>query len=284
MSELKAKNHDQVQAEAKRIAAREVREKDEVVRERDRQIAGLKRQVTVLNKKLPTGRAQALGDVREETLAQTLIARCPQDDIVAIAKRAGGADLVQTVRDTSMSPCGTIAWESKRAANWSKAWVTKLRDDLRHGSHTVGVIVSDVLPDPDRVIDNIDGIWVTNLDAAPDLAVLLRDGIIRVATARGARGRRDDLKGLVYDYMCSPEFISRVSVISETLKVMRSGNDLDRRTSMARYAEREKQFDTIAIELSGVYGDLRGLGSSLPPIQSLELSAPEASDALPPAA
>src|SRR5262249_25929645 len=103
-SELRAANDERVQAEAKRLAAKEnrdkdkeLRDKDEVIRERDRQIAGLRRKVTAL--KLPAGRAQALGDVREETLAQSLTSRCPQDDIVAISKRNGGADLLQSVRN-----------------------------------------------------------------------------------------------------------------------------------------------------------------------------------------
>lgn len=283
-TELRAESQEQVKAEAKRLATKELREKDEEVRESQRQIAGLRRQVTALNKKLPVGRAQALGDVREETLAQRLIGRCPQDEIVAVSKRAGGVDLVQSVRDPSGCICGTIGWESKRTANWSKGWVPKLRDDLRRGNHTVGVIVSDALPDPDRIIVNIDGIWVTNLEAAPDLAVLVRDAVVQVASARGARGRREDLKGAVYDYMCGPEFVGRVSVIVENLQTMRAGIDLERRAVTARLSEREKQLDTVVIEVAGIYGDLRGLGSALPQIQTLELPQSEAKDALPPAA
>jgi hypothetical protein len=281
-NELNAENHEQMKAEAKRMAAKEVREIGEVVRERDRQISGLKRTVTALNKKLPAGRAQALGDVREETLAQSLIARCPQDEVLAVSKRGGGADLVQSVRDLSGCICGTIAWESKRAASWSKGWVPKLRDDMRRGNHTVGVIVSDVLPDPDRIIVNIDGIWVTTLDAAPDLAVLLRDAVVQVAMARGARGRRDDLKGVVYDYMVGP-FGERMTVIVENLHKMRSGIDLERRALNARLSERETELDTVVVEFAGIYGDLRGLGSALPPIQTLELPAPETNGELPPA-
>jgi hypothetical protein len=169
-------------------------------------------------------------------------------------------------------------------ADKDDGWVPKLRDDLRRGNCTVGVIVSDVLPDPDRIIVNIDGIWVTTLDAAPDLAVLLRDGITQVATARGARGRRNDLKGLVYDYVCSPEFTGRVAVIVENLQRMRDDIGKERRTVNARLSERDTQLDAVVIEVAGIYGDLRGLDSALLPIQTLELPAPDANEALPPAA
>jgi hypothetical protein len=153
----------------------------------------------------------------------------------------------------------------------------------RHRLRCLGVIVSDALPDPDRIIVNIDGIWVTTLDAAPDLAVLLRDAVVQVAAARGVRGRRDDLKGAVYDYMVGPEFSGRVTVIVENLQKMRSGIDLERRALNARLSERETQLDTVVIEFAGIYGDLRGLGSALPPIQTLELPAPETNGELPPA-
>lgn len=238
---------------------------------RDRQIARLKRQVIDLSKKLPSDRAQALGDIRQETLAQRLASRCPHDQIDVVPKGVRGADIVQHVRNPAGQVCGSILWEAKRAAAWSKGWVRKLREDQRQGNHTLAVIVSDALPDLDRSLVQVDGIWVANLDVAGDLAVLLRDTVIDVAAARGARARRDDLKGLAYDYLAGPDFAAHVTAIIENAKRMRASLEQERRALQTRWAEREQQIEAVVGELAGVYGELRGLGTALPSIQQLEL-------------
>jgi hypothetical protein len=212
--------------------------------------------------------------VRQETLAQRLTSRCPQDEITAVPRGVRGADIVQRVR-SSGGVCGTILWESKRAANWSSGWVRKLREDQRQGNHTVAVIVSDALPRPDCSLTEVDGIWVADLDVAPDLAVLLRDTVIQVAAARGAHAQRNDLKGLAYDYLAGPGFTSHVVAIIENAQKMRAGLDQERRSLQARWAEREQQIESVVGELAGIYGDLRGLGTALPTIEHLELPQPE---------
>lgn len=269
--EIRAELAPEVEKRAARLRAKELRDEEEKVRERDRQITALRRQVTNLSKKLPSPRAQALGDVRQETLAQRLVSRCPNDDVLPVPRGVRGADIVQQVRGPSGIVCGTILWESKRAANWSKGWVRKLREDQRKGNHTVAVIVSEVLPQPDCSLTEVDGIWVVDLDMAADLAVLLRDTVVQVASARGARAQRDDLKGLAYDYLAGPGFASHVIAIVENAHKMRTSLDQERRALQARWAEREQQIAAVVGELAAVYGDLRGLGTALPTIEQLEL-------------
>lgn len=273
--EIRAELAPEVEKKAARLRARELRDEEEKVRERDRQITALRRQVTNLSKKLPSPRAQALGDVRQETLAQRLASRCPSDEIPHVPRGVRGADIVQRVRGSSGSVCGTILWESKRATTWSKSWVRKLREDQRKGNHTMAVIVSEALPQPDCSLAEVEGIWVVDLDVAPDLAVLLRDTVLQVASARGARAQRDDLKGLAYDYLAGPEFASHVIAIVETAHKMRASLDQERRALQARWAEREQQIAAVVRELAEIYGDLRGLGTALPVIEQLELPPPE---------
>jgi hypothetical protein len=139
----------------------------------------------------------------------------------------------------------------------------------------VAVIVSDVLPHADCSLTEVDGIWVADLDVAPDLAMLLRDRIIQVADARGVRARRDDLKGLLYDYLAGPGFASHVVAIIENAQMMRASLDLERRALQTRWAEREQQIQGVVGELAGIYGELKGLGTALPTIEHLELPQQE---------
>ena len=232
--------------------------------------------MTSLTKQLPPSRAQALGFTREETLAQQLARRCPNDTIAPVARGTRGADIVQRVRAPAGGICGTILWESKRAANWNRSWLRKLQQDQRQGNHQFAVLVSDVLPRSDCTLIQVDGIWVVDFDLAADLAILLRDTVIKVAAARGARAKREDLKGLAYDYLAGPRFASHVQAIIESAQRMRQSLELERRALQAKWAEREQQIDTVVGELAVIWGDLRGLGTALAPVEQLELPAPGA--------
>jgi hypothetical protein len=129
---------------------------------------------------------------------------------------------VQLVRHGSGRVCGTILWESKRTATWQRGWVATLKEDQRRGSHPQGVIVFDALPYPDQPVTRIDAVWVTNLDTASDLALVLRETVMQVASTRGAPAPHDDLKGRVYDYVGGPQFSDRVRGIVETMQSMRT--------------------------------------------------------------
>jgi len=260
--------------QARKLAADEVRESREELSESRRQISSLKRTVTTLQKKLPAGRAQELGVVRQHSLAEILEARFRTDRISMIGRGVAGADVVQTVCDGSGTSCGSILWETKRAANWQKAWLRKLKSDQMAGKHTVAVIVSDVLPDPDRPLVQIDGVWVTTLDVAGDLATVLRQPLLEVATARGAGARRDDLKGRVYDYLAGDEFTTRIISIVETAKRMRDSVAVEQRAFQTRWRERERQIESVVCDVAAVIGDLRGIGAALPAVDGLELPAP----------
>jgi len=133
------------------------------------------------------------------------------------------------------------------------------------------VIVSDALPDPDRTLSRIDGVWVVTIDVAGDVATILRHALVEVAAVRGSAAQRDDLKGRVYDYIASSDFVDRIVSIVETTHRMRQDLDLERRALQTRWAARERQIDSVLMDIANVIGDLQGIGASLPPVKALEL-------------
>jgi hypothetical protein len=149
---------------AENLAAEELRGAREQLRDEQRQNRSLRTKLTKLQRS-PAGRAQELGVQRQQTLAEILQARFRTDRISVTRRGVAGADVVQVVCDGAGAACGSILWETKRAANWQKAWLRKLRTDQRAGKHEMGVIVSDTLPDQDRTLMQIDGVWVTTIDA-----------------------------------------------------------------------------------------------------------------------
>jgi hypothetical protein len=270
--ELAAEVDEKAAAKAQRLAQADVRAAREEVRERDRRISNLQGQITRLQKRIPDPRAQELGVERQQTLADLLHERFPEDTIEVVRRGVAGADVRQTVRAAGAAS-GSILWESKRAAAWSASWVKKLAGDLRHGGDAVGVIVSDVLPEEDQVLLQLGSVWACTLDAAVALAGALRQGIIQVSGARAAAARRDDLKGRVYDYLTGPEFGARIGSVVRTATAIRADVETERRAFTARWTTREHQAEAIVEDLAVIYGDLRGIGTALGPVEQLELAA-----------
>ena len=135
------------------------------------------------------------------------------------------------------------------------------------------MIVSDVLPNDDLILTQVDGLWACKLEAAGEIASALRQGIVQAALAHGATARRDDLKGRVYDYLVSATFVERITSVVTSACQIREGIDAERGAFGAKWAERERQANAIIEDLAAVYGELRGIGASVGSIDTLELEA-----------
>jgi hypothetical protein len=264
----------QAASKAEKLAAGQLRAKDEELREATKQISTLKSRVTKLQRRLPGSRAQELGVVRQDTLADLLGRRFPADEIRVIGRGIAGGDVRQMVCGPN-GPAGSILWESKRAASWSKTWVSKLEMDRRNGSYTVGVIVSDVLPNEEKSVDLVDGVWVCTLDAAGECGLFLRQRILEVAAALGAVALREDLKGQVYDYVTGRAFADRMSALVTTAIRLREEIEGERRAFKVKWAERDRCADSIIDTAATLWGDLRGIGACMPALAELALPLPE---------
>lgn len=239
--------------------------------ERDQQMETLKRQIEVLKQKSEKGSQQLQGEAAEVALEDRLSGAFVLDTITPVEKGMRGADCVQTVSGP-FGTAGTILWESKRTQNWSPGWLAKLRDDQRLIGADIAVISSSVRPDGVDTFELIDGVWVCAPAFAVPLAAVLRQSLMEVATARGAREGQATKTELLYDYLTGPGFRQRVEAIVENFEKMQA--DLNKeRTAMQRiWAAREKQIVAVIDATSGMYGDIQGIaGASLPTIAALEL-------------
>lgn len=275
LRELKPEIDQRARQKAEQMVARQLREKDEELREKDKTVASLRRDVTRLQRRMPAGRAQELGVVRQETLAENLRSLFPWDRIDEVKRGVRGADVIQSVCENSRTPAGSILWETKRAAAWSNNWIAKLHSDQKRGGHSLGVIVSDVLPEDGKTFMELGGVWACTIDVAPDLAAVLRQVVLRTTRARGAASRRDDLKGQIYNYVTSPVFAGYIRSIVDTTMRIRQGVDAERRAFEVKWAERDRLVESIFADLAAIYGDLRGIDASVTMVDNLELMEAE---------
>jgi len=242
-------------------------------REKDKQLEDMRKQIEELKRKAEQGSQQAQGEVQELELEDVLRANFRFDEIEPVAKGVRGADVLQRISSSSGKPCGSILWESKRTKAWSDGWLQKLKDDQREAKADLGVIVSSNLPKGIVHIGCIDGVWVSDFPSSVGLGIALRAGILQLAQAQSALAGKGEKMELIYKYLSGPEFRHRVEAIVETFVAMKTDLDAEKRAMERVWAKRDKQIERVIHNTSGMYGDLQGLiGTSLPPIPSLEMS------------
>lgn len=242
------------------------------VSEKDQIIASMQNKIEDLKRKAEQGSQQLQGEVLELELENTLRARFPLDGIEPVPKGEFGGDLVQRVVGVTGQPCGSILWEMKRTKNWTQAWLGKLREDQRRAKTDVAIIVSTALPPGVSTFDLVDGVWVADFKCAVPIAIVLRQLLIDVATARVIGEGQQSKMELVYDYLTGPRFRQRVEAILEKFDEMQSDLDKERKAMTKLWAKRQAQIDGVLAATAGMYGDLQGIaGQALKEIEGFEL-------------
>lgn len=237
-----------------------------------KRLSELRKQVVELKLKLEQSSQQRQGEVGEEEIEDTLKKNFPCDQIEPVGKGKTGADVLQRVCTQSGQCCGTIVWESKRAKAWSKGWLSKLRSDQRQEKAELAVLVSTALPKDVSYFAQIEGVWVTDFPLVVGVATALRSELIQVMIAKGsAVGKNIEVKELLYDYLTGTEFKQRVEAIIESFRSMQDDLEKEKQAIERNWARREKQIQVVVENVAGMYGDMQGLGATLPRIRRLEL-------------
>jgi hypothetical protein len=234
--------------------------------EKDQQMEGLRRQIDMLQRKVEQGSQQLQGEVAEILLEEQLGRAFPADLIEPVPKGIRGADCVLRV-----AGAGAILWESKRTANWSPGWLPKLREDGRLAGVDLCVLVSEARPDGCETFAHLDGVWVAHPRYAVPLACALREGLLRVAEARGAREGQATKTEMLYDYLTGPQFKARMEAVIEPFEAMQLALMREKKHMQQQWALREKQMEKAVGAMMGMYGDVRGIaGTAVAEIAALE--------------
>jgi hypothetical protein len=175
-------------------------------KEKDKKIGDLEKMIAQLKRKVEQGSVQTQGEVLELDLEAMLATRFPTDEIEPVPQGMRGADIVQRVHTKSGQHCGIIVWETKRTKNWSNDWIPKLKKDQRALKAEYGVIVSQIMPEDVHAFGLKDGVWVSNVSLAGNVAEALRIQLISLAQAKAAAVGKGEKMEVLYNYLSGPEF------------------------------------------------------------------------------
>jgi hypothetical protein len=267
-----------ISEEAKRRADEEQRLR---MREKEKVIGDLKTQIEELKRRAEQGSQQLQGEVLELDLESQLASAFPHDAIEPVAKGVRGADVIQHVRTNLGTDCGILLWEAKRARNWSRDWVPKLKGDQRDIRAEVAILVTEVMPPGLNGFGQHEGVWVCEGPSILPLAIALRDGLVGIAAAKQAEAGKAGKMEQLYAYLAGTEFRQRVEAIVDAFSTMQADLDAEKRAYHKHWAKRQKHIEQAITQTAMLYGGVQGIvgQATLPEIATLELgSGDEAAD------
>ena len=247
--------------------------------EREKIIDQLKDQLSEAQRKAEQGSSQLQGEVMELAIEDWLAQEFPLDTIEEIKKGVQGADCVQIVNSRQHQNCGTIYYESKRAKNFSPAWIEKFKADIRDRNADIGVLVTAAMPPGMARMGLKDGIWICSFEEFKGLSAVLRQSLVTLHDAVAAEDNKGDKMVMLYGFLTSNEFRMQIEAIVEGFTQMKTELDSEKRAMQSIWKKREKQIDKVLLNTNHMYSSIRGIaGSAIQAVPQFELPAPDEDD------
>jgi len=231
-------------------------------RELEKQIEDQKKLVDEMKRKAEQGSMQMQGEVQELLLEEILQATFPFDVISEVGKGIRGADCIQTVRNGFGSEAGKIIYESKRTKDFSIDWIEKLKADMRQLGADVAVIVTQALPKDMERFGEKDGVYICTFTEVRSVALLLRNGLLKVAEVRKSGENKGDKMVMLYDYLTGHEFGEQWKAIREGFMSMRLSIQKERDAMERLWKAREKQLEKVLLNATHIRGSIEGIAGS----------------------
>lgn len=279
-SRLKAENekklNEKLETERERIE-KALHEKNELkFKQQEEQLEMLRNELKNAQRKAELSSQQFQGEVQELAIEEFLRQKFPLDSIEEIKKGQRGGDCIQVVHTREFQNCGKIYYESKRTKEFQKAWVEKLKSDMREIGADVGVIVSEALPKEMERMGLFEGVWVCSFEEFKGLSAVLREGVIQVGLAKKSQENKGDKMDLLYHYLTSSEFSMQVNAIIEGFEQLRADLESEKRAMARIWKSREKQIDKVFEGTINMYGSIKGIvGNTIGQVKALELGYDE---------
>jgi hypothetical protein len=240
-------------------------------RELEKKLEDQHKLIEEMKRKAEQGSMQLQGEAQELMLEELLRDHFPYDAVTEVGKGVEGADCILLVRNHLAHDCGSIIFESKRAKNFNKAWIEKLKADKRTKNADVAILVTQTYPKDMTCFGERDGVWICAFSEVMALTTALRHTIISVADTRKAEENKGEKMQMLYSFLTGLEFRQQIETIVEGFLSMKNSISRERIQMEKIWKEREKQIEKVLISTSGMYGSIKGIaGASIGNIPLLE--------------
>jgi len=231
-------------------------------KELEKQIEDQKRLVDEMKRKAEQGSTQLQGEVQELLLEALLQATFPFDKVEEVGKGVRGADCIQTVRNQFGNEAGKIIYESKRTKDFGGDWIEKLKTDMRNLGADVAVIVTQTLPKDMERFGEKDGVYICTFAEVRSVALLLRNGILKIADTKKTQENKGDKMVMLYDYLTGGEFGEQWKAIREGFMSMKLSVQKERDAMERLWKAREKQLEKVMLNATHIRASIEGIAGA----------------------
>ena len=236
----------------------------------------MKKSLDDAKRKAEQSSQQIQWDIQEDDLKNAISSAFPIDEITDVPTWVKGADLIQIVKNNIWQKSWVIVWESKNTKTWTDSWIMKLKEDKLKVKWNIAVLVTSVLP------KQIENFWMVNdvMVCLPKYVIpvtgMLRDKLILVAKTEKSLEWKDLKMEMLYKYLSSEEFSSKISMMVDVFSELKTGIDSERRAMEKNWKKREKDLERATYAITWVYWELESLmWQSLAWAEKLELAEAE---------
>ena len=236
--EEKMKENSQKELDLKMEKVQEEFRKKEL--EYQKQQEQLKKSLDDAKRKAEQWSQQIQWDIQEDDLKNALQQNFAIDDIADVPTGIKWADLIQTVKNNLGQEAGTLVWESKNTKSWQDAWIMKLKEDNLKVNGNMPILVSTVLPKGLQNFWMVEEVMVCLPEYAVAVASLLRNQLLAISKVEKTHQWKDVKMEMLYRYLSSQEFSSKISMMVDVFSNLKSGIDAERRAMEKNWKKREK--------------------------------------------
>jgi hypothetical protein len=260
-------------AEEKDKIRKSEQEKNELLlKELHKQLEDQRKLTEEMKRKQEQGSMQLQGEVQELAIEEWLTVNFPLDTIEEIKKGVRGGDCIQVVNTRTHQNCGSIYYESKRTKDFQPSWIEKFKADIRQRGASIGVLVTDVLPQGMDRVGLRDGIWICTYEEFKGLCKVLRESIVQINAVVASQENKGEKMSMLYDFLTSNTFRHQIEAIVEGFTQMQAELDSEKRAMQRIWKSREKQIEKVITNTIDMYGSIKGIaGNAIGAIRALEL-------------
>ena len=236
----------------------------------------MKKSLDDAKRKAEQSSQQIQWDIQEDDLKNAISSAFPIDEITDVPTWVKWADLIQIVKNNIWQKSWIIVWESKNTKTWTDSWIMKLKGDKLKVKWNIAILVTSVLP------KQIENFWMVNdvMVCLPKYVIpvtwMLRDKLISVAKTEKSLEWKDLKMEMLYKYLSSEEFSSKISMMVDVFSELKIGIDSERRAMEKNWKKREKDLERATYAITWVYWELESLmWQSLAWSEKLELAEGE---------
>lgn len=242
------------------------------IAEKEQVINQLKQKLSEAQRQAEQGSTQLQGEVQEIAIEEWLTHNYPLDDIEEIKKGVSGADCIQIINTQFRQNCGSIYYESKRTKNFQANWIEKFKSDIQAKGASVGVLITQTMPNDIQSLGQRDGIWICTFEEFKNLSQVLRQSLIHIDQALVTQENKGDKMGMLYDYLTGNEFRMQVEAIVEGFTQLKSDLESEQQAMRSIWKKREKQIERVLLNTNFMYSSVKGIaGNAVQEIALLEL-------------